>query len=165
MVEQKAAGFESSWHLRAAVSRYVARDPRTGLPLSRSRTSRGRNLGPLTPELGKWAVLPLEMIIPLATSEIKAVEIPLGEGGGFATRQDAIVALHRVREEELGPAHDAISEAIDEDDPRLRISAILGLPRMMLRRSENLMYQLVVRLDDPDPVSYTHLTLPTICSV
>ena len=42
-------------------------------------------------------------------------------------------------------------EAIDEDDPRLRISAILGLPRMMLRRSENLMYQLVVRLDDPDP--------------
>ena len=151
MVEQKAAGFESSWHLRAAVSRYIARDPRTGLPLSRSKAGGGRNLGPLTPELGKWAVLPLEMIIPLATSEIKAAEIPLGEGGGFATKQDAIVALHRVREEELDLAHDAISEAIDEDDPRLRISAILGLPRMMLRRSENLMYQLVVRLDDPDP--------------
>ena len=150
MVEQKAAGFESSRHLRAAVSRYIARDPRTGLPLSRSKAG-GENLGPLSPDLCKGAVFPLEMIIPLATSEIKAVEIPLGEGGGFATRQDAIVALHRVREEELGPAHDAISEAIDEDDPRLRISAILGLPRMMLRRSENLMYQLVVRLDDPDP--------------
>ena len=135
------------------------------MPLSRPKASGGRNLGPLTPELGKWAVLPLEMIIPLATSEIEAAEIPLGEGGGFATKQDAIIALHRVREEELDLAHDAISEAIDEDDPRLRISAILGLPRMMLRRSENLMYQLVVRLDDPDPVvsDLAWETLERIC--
>ena len=26
-------------------------------------------------------------------------------------------------------------------------------------------FELVVVADDPDPVSYTHLTLPTICSV
>ena len=145
-----SAGFESSLHLRAAVSGYVARDPRTGLPLSKAKAARGRNLGGLTPEIGKWAALPLDLILPLATSEITVAEIPLGEGGGFANRRDAIIALHRVKEDDLESAHDALSEAIDEDDPTLRISAILGLPRMMLRRSENLMYQLVVRLDDPD---------------
>ena len=99
------------------------------MPLSRPKASGGRNLGPLTPELGKWAVLPLEMIIPLATSEIEAAEIPLGEGGGFATKQDAIIALHRVREEELDLAHDAISGQLmrmTQDYGFLQFSDFLG---------------------------------------
>ena len=130
---------------------YIARDPRTGLPLSTGKSRSAGNLGPLTPDLGKWAVLPLDIILPLANQKIAAAEIPLGDGGGFATRSDAIIALHRVRDEDLADAHMSLSEAIDEDEPKLRLSAIVGLPRMMLRRSENLMYQLVVRLDDPNP--------------
>ncbi len=100
--------------------------------------------------MGRWAVIPLDKIIPLANSDLAAAEIPLGDGGGFATRNDAIVALHRVPEERLDNAHETLSEAIDDDDPAVRMSAITGLPRMMLRKSENLMYQLIVRLDDSD---------------
>ena len=129
---------------------YIARDPRTGLPIRKVSSRSGRNLGPLTPPLGRWAVIPSDKIIPLAKSDLAAVEIPLGDGGGFATRNDAIVALHRVSEEYLDKAHEALSEAIDDDDPAARLSAITGLPRMMLRKSENLMYQLIVRLDDSD---------------
>ena len=129
---------------------YIARDPRTGLPIRKASSRSGRNLGPLTPPLGRWAVIPLDKIIPLAKSDLAAAEIPLGDGGGFATRNDAIVALHRVSEERLNSAHETLSEAIDDDDPAVRLSAITGLPRMMLRKSENLMYQLIVRLGDSD---------------
>ena len=129
---------------------YIARDPRTGLPIRKATSRSGRNIGPLTPPLGRWAVIPLDKIIPLAKSDLAAAEIPLGDGGGFATRNDAIVALHRVPEERLDSAHETLSEAIDDDDPVVRLSAITGLPRMMLRKSENLMYQLIVRLDDSD---------------
>lgn len=129
---------------------YIARDPRTGLPIRKASSRSGRNLGPLTPPLGRWAVIPQDKIIPLARSDLAAVEIPLGDGGGFATRNDAVVALYRVSEDQLNRAHETLSESIDDDDPAVRLSAIMGLPRMMLRKSENLMYQLIVRLDDSD---------------
>lgn len=129
---------------------YIARDPRTGLPIRKASSKSGRNLGPLTPPLGRWAVIPQDKIIPLARSDLAAVEIPLGDGGGFATRNDAVVALYRVSEDQLNRAHETLSESIDDDDPAIRLSAIMGLPRMMLRKSENLMYQLIVRLDDSD---------------
>ena len=129
---------------------YIARDPRTGLPIRKASSKSGRNLGPLTPPLGRWAVIPQHKIIPLARSDLAAVEIPLGDGGGFATRNDAVVALYRVSEDQLNRAHETLSESIDDDDPAVRLSAIMGLPRMMLRKSENLMYQLIVRLDDSD---------------
>lgn len=129
---------------------YIARDPRTGLPIRKASSKSGRNLGPLTPPLGRWAVIPQDKIIPLARSDLAAVEIPLGDGGGFATRNDAVVALYRVSEDQLNRAHETLSESIDDDDPAVRLSAIMGLPRMMLRKSENLMYQLIVRLDDSD---------------
>ena len=130
---------------------YIARDPRTGLPIRKASSKRGRNLGPLTPPLGRWAVIPQDKIVPLARSDLAAVEIPLGDGGGFATRNDAVVALYRVSEDQLDRAHETLSESIDDDDAAVRLSAIMGLPRMMLRKSENLMYQLIVRLDDSDP--------------
>ena len=129
---------------------YIARDTRTGLPIRKASSRSGRNLGPLTPPLGRWAVIPQDKIIPLARSDLAAVEIPLGDGGGFATRNDAVVALYRVSEDQLNRAHETLSESIDDDDPAVRLSAIMGLPRMMLRKSENLMYQLIVRLDDSD---------------
>ena len=129
---------------------YIARDPRTGLPIRKASSRSGRNLGPLTPPLGRWAVIPQDKIIPLARSDLAAVEIPSGDGGGFATRNDAVVALYRVFEDQLNRAHETLSESIDDDDPAVRLSAIMGLPRMMLRKSENLMYQLIVRLDDSD---------------
>jgi len=132
------------------VPEYIARDPRTGLPIRKASSRSGRNLGPLTPPLGRWAVIPQDKIIPLARSDLAAVEIPLGDGGGFATRNDAVVALYRVSEDQLNRAHETLSESIDDDDPAVRLSAIMGLPRMMLRKSENLMYQLIVRLDDSD---------------
>ena len=65
---------------------YIARDPRTGLPIRKATARSGRNLGTLTPPLGRWAVIPLDKIIPLAKSDLAAAEIPLGDGGGFATR-------------------------------------------------------------------------------
>ena len=46
---------------------------------------------------------------------------------------------------------------------RNRISGTASTPRLAVFRSNNHMYAQII--DDTVAVSYTHLTLPTICSV
>ena len=55
----------------------------------------------------------------------------------------------------LGPLHRAVLDLLAEEIPRLE-----GLVPLTARAENR-----VVRAESPLPVSYTHLTLPTICSV
>ena len=84
---------------------YIARDPRTGRPLTRGRTKAEADIRLLLPPDGVWRVVPESEIIDLANGTKGTIELPRTVGGGFARRKDGILALHRVSESQTEGAH------------------------------------------------------------
>ena len=75
---------------------YIARDPKTGRPINQRRAVKQVDIRSMSPPSGVWERIPRRDIVPLASGQLKIVEIPRSEGGGLARRTDGILALHRV---------------------------------------------------------------------
>ncbi|RAH16288.1 MAG: hypothetical protein CMB58_004055 [Methanobacteriota archaeon] len=129
---------------------YIARDPRTGRPLTRGRSKAEADIRLLLPPDGVWRVVPESEIIDLANGAKGTIELPRTVGGGFARRKDGILALHRVSESQTEGAHSVLLECLDDDDPEIRAIGLSSLPSFSLRKHEGLLQCLSDRLMDGD---------------
>ena len=129
---------------------YIARDPRTGRPLTKGRSRDETDIRLLLPPEGAWRVVPESEIISLADGTKGTLELPRTSGGGFARRKDGILALHRVAESQTESAHSVLLECLDDDDPKIRIIGLSSLPSFSLKKHEGLLQCLSDRLLDDD---------------
>ncbi|MEC7743698.1 MAG: HEAT repeat domain-containing protein [Candidatus Thermoplasmatota archaeon] len=129
---------------------YIARDPRTGRPLTRGSVKDEADIRLLLPPEGAWRVVPEGEIIELSSGTKGAIELPRTAGGGFARRGDGILALHRVSEAQTEEAHSILLECLDDDDPKIRTLALSSLPSFSLRKHEGLLQCLSDRLIDDE---------------
>ena len=129
---------------------YIARDPRTGRPLTRGRVKDEADIRLLLPPEGAWRVVPEREIIELSNGTKGTIELPRTVGGGFARRGDGILALHRVSEAQTEEAHSILLECLDDDDPKIRTLALSSLPSFSLRKHDGLLQCLSDRLIDDD---------------
>lgn len=131
-------------------SEYIARDPRTGKPISKGILSyKDEDIRMLLPSSGPWQRIPVMEIIPLASGDVKKIELPLSGGkGGFAGRIDGIKALNRVLDVDVDRAHEELLNALDDDYPDVRIAALKAMPSFSLRKSVSIFQFLSDRLID-----------------
>ena len=129
---------------------YIARDPKTGRPIHQKRVSKQVDIRSMLPDSGTWQRIPLQEIIPLASGNITMVEIPRYQGGGLARRIDGILALNRVLPSQINSAHEALCNALDDDDADIRIAALQSLPSFAVKKHENLFLYLSDRLLEDD---------------
>ncbi len=135
---------------RQVAREYIARNPRTGRPLTRSGKKDEVDIRLLLPPDGLWRVVPESEIIGLASGSRGSIELPRTAGGGFARRQDGVLALHRVMESQILEAHEVLLECLDDDSPEIRMLALSSLPSFSLRKHEGLLQCLSDRLLDGD---------------
>ncbi len=129
---------------------YVARDPKTGRPLNQRRKIKQVDIRSMLPSEGTWQRLPPRDIIPLASGRVPMVELSRSMGGGLARRRDGILALNRVLPSFVSAAHEALCEALDDDDPLIRIAALEALPSFAIKKHEDLFVYLADRLQEED---------------
>ena len=129
---------------------YIARDPKTGRPIYQKRVSKQVDIRSMLPDSGTWQRIPLQDIIPLASGNITMVEIPRSQGGGLARRIDGVLALNRVLPSQINSAHEALCNALDDDDADIRITALKSLPSFAIKKHENLFLYLSDRLLEDD---------------
>lgn len=125
---------------------YIARDPKTGRPISQRRKAKQVDIRSMLPAGGVWERIPRRDIIPLASGEVKLVEIPRSGGGGLARRIDGILALSRVFGTSVPAAHLALCEALDDDEGVIRIAALNAMPSFAIKKHDDLFMYLSDRL-------------------
>lgn len=54
---------------------YIARDPKTGRPINRRRAAKQVDIRSMLPPSGVWERIPRRDIVPLASGQVKMVEI------------------------------------------------------------------------------------------
>jgi hypothetical protein len=127
---------------------YIARDPRTGKALRKSRVKDDSDIRALLPSSGPWESIPRSEILRLASGEVGAIDLPRSVGGGFANRGDGIKALSRVLEDDVNIAHEILLECLDDDSISIRTVALESMPSFSLRKHEGLIMCLSDRLMD-----------------
>ena len=125
---------------------YIARDPKTGRPIKRRRAVKQVDIRSMLPSSGVWERIPRRDIVPLASGEVKMVEIPRSEGGGLARRIDGILALNRVLPAKVSEAHKALCEALDDDEGVIRIAGLHAMPSFAIKKHDDLFMYLSDRL-------------------
>ena len=93
-----------------------------------------------------WERIPRRDIVPLASGQVKMVEIPRSEGGGLARRIDGILALNRVLPVMITDAHRALCEALDDDEGVIRIAGLIAMPSFAIKKHDDLFIYLSDRL-------------------
>ncbi len=129
---------------------YIARDPKTGRPINQQRQVKQVDIRSMLPADGVWQRIPRRDIVPLASGSVKMVEIPLSEGGGLARRIDGILALNRVLPSSVPAAHEALCEALDDDEGVIRIAALQAMPSFAIKKHDDLFIFLSDRLLEDD---------------
>ena len=129
---------------------YIARDPKTGRPINQRRRTKQVDIRSMLPTAGTWQRIPRRDILPLASGEVKMVEIPRSDGGGLARRIDAILALNRVLPASVPAAHEALCEALDDDEGVIRIAALQAIPSFAIKKHDDLFIFLSDRLLEDD---------------
>ena len=125
---------------------YIARDPKTGRPINRRSAVKQVDIRSMLPPSGVWERIPRRDIVPLASGQVKMVEIPRSEGGGLARRIDGILALNRVLPAMVTDAHTALCEALDDDEGVIRIAGLKAMPSFAIKKHEDLFIYLSDRL-------------------
>ena len=125
---------------------YIARDPKTGRPINQRRAVKQVDIRSMLPPSGVWERIPRRDIVPLASGQVKMVEIPRSEGGGLARRIDGILALNRVLAAMVTDAHAALCEALDDDEGVIRIAGLKAMPSFAIKKHEDLFMYLSDRL-------------------
>ncbi len=125
---------------------YIARDPKTGRPINRRSAVKQVDIRSMLPPSGIWERIPRRDIVPLASGQVKMVEIPRSEGGGLARRIDGILALNRVLPAMVTDAHTALCEALDDDEGVIRVAGLKAMPSFAIKKHEDLFMYLSDRL-------------------
>ncbi len=125
---------------------YIARDPKTGRPINRRSAVKQVDIRSMLPPSGVWERIPRRDIVPLASGQVKMVEIPRSEGGGLARRIDGILALNRVLPAMVTDAHTALCEALDDDEGVIRVAGLKAMPSFAIKKHEDLFMYLSDRL-------------------
>ncbi len=125
---------------------YIARDPKTGRPINQRRAVKQVDIRSMLPPSGVWERIPRSDIVPLASSQVKMVEIPRSEGGGLARRIDGVLALNRVLPAMITDAHRALCEALDDDEGVIRIAGLQAMPSFAIKKHDDLFMYLSDRL-------------------
>ena len=125
---------------------YIARDPKTGRPINQRRAVKQVDIRSMLPTSGVWERIPRRDIVPLASGQVKMVEIPRSEGGGLARRIDGILALNRVLPAMVNDAHTALCEALDDDEGVIRIAGLKAMPSFAIKKHDDLFMYLSDRL-------------------
>ena len=125
---------------------YIARDPKTGRPINQRRATKQVDIRSTLPPPGVWERNPRRDIVPLASGQVKMVEIPRSEGGGLARRIDGILALNRVLPVMITDAHRALCEALDDDEGVIRIAGLIAMPSFAIKKHDDLFIYLSDRL-------------------
>ena len=125
---------------------YIARDPKTGRPINRRSAVKQVDIRSKLPPSGVWERIPRRDIVPLASGQVKMVEIPRSEGGGLARRIDGILALNRVLPAMVTDAHTALCEALDDDEGVIRVAGLKAMPSFAIKKHEDLFMYLSDRL-------------------
>ena len=127
---------------------YIARDPKTGRPINQRRATKQVDIRSTLPPPGVWERIPRSDIVPLASGQVKMVEIPRSEGGGLARRIDGILALNRVLPAMITDAHRALCEALDDDEGVIRIAGLIAMPSFAIKKHDDLFIYLSDRLQE-----------------
>ncbi len=113
-----------------AMDEYIARDPRTGLPISnvKTREKRKRISDSYAPPDGVWDAIRLFEILPLCRGEIANTEVNWLEKRHMVTRVDAVRALPRIVRREVSGVHTELLCALQDEQDEVKISGLFALP-------------------------------------
>lgn len=128
---------------------FIARDPRTGLPLNIGNERKSKK-AVVQIEEGPWSIIRTEDILPLACGEIDSVtvnwrwkDIKLGMSSG-------VRALSRLIGIQVAKVHSTLEGALISQDAEVRIAALEALPLVAEQHSGELFEVMEVLLEDPD---------------
>ena len=129
---------------------YIARDPRTGLPLNVGNKKKSRKKVLQKTETGPWQGLRKQDIIPLAKGDIKTAKSVWTDKDYQLTQADGVRALQLLKGFASKEAHKVLLVSFENDDPAIRIAALKALPEVAIQKSDEMFDWLSVLLDDDD---------------
>ena len=127
---------------------YIARDPRTGLPIATGRrqtrkTSKKERIGP-------WMECTRQQILDLSTGANDVLNVDWNGGRHILGRVDGVQGLGRLKGVWADRAHASLLQALEDEDADVRVAALDVLPTVAEQRSDELFDWLSVLLDDDD---------------
>lgn len=129
---------------------YVARDPRTGLPINVGSKKKSRTKTTDKKETGPWQGLRKQDIIPLATGQIKTAKSVWTDRDYYLTQVDGVRALQMLKGFASKEAHRVLLQSFESEDPAIRVAALQALPEVAIQKSDEMFDWLSVLLDDDD---------------
>jgi len=129
--------------------KYIARDPRTGKPITMERAS--HHDVDYEPLKGHWSALIPADVMSLAEGSLGSRDVRWKGVDYTLTRKDGVRALSQVPKGMILPAHKLLLQALEDENPDIRIAALEVLPEFAVRRSDELFDWLSVLLDDDVP--------------
>ncbi len=129
---------------------YIARDPRTGLPINVGNKKKRKTKAVTKSETGPWQGLRKQDIIPLAKGEIESAKSVWTEGDYQLTQVDGVRALQRLKGFASKEAHKVLLSSLQSENPAIRIAALQALPEVAIQKSDEMFDWLSVLLDDED---------------
>ena len=104
------------------VREYIARDPRTGLPIAtggrKTRKSKKKE------RTGPWMECTRQEILDLSTGARKEVDV-LWQGKQISlSRVDGVLGLGRLKSVWADRAHESLLLALESDDAKIRVAAL-----------------------------------------
>ena len=130
--------------------KYIARDPRTGLPLNVGNKKKSKKKALTKTETGPWQGLRKQDIIPLAKGDIKTAKSVWTDKDYQLTQVDGVKALQLLKGFASKEAHKVLLVSFESDNPAIRIAALQALPEVAIQKSDEMFDWLSVLLDDDD---------------
>ena len=127
---------------------YIARDPRTGLPINVGSEKKAKPKATAKTERGPWQGLRKQDIIPLAKGEIESAKSVWTERDYQLTQVDGVRALQRLKGFSSTEAHKVLLSSLQNADPAIRVAALEALPEVAIQKSDEMFDWLSVLLDD-----------------
>lgn len=129
---------------------YIARDPRTGLPINVGSKKKPERKANIKKETGPWQGLRKQDIIPLAKGEIESAKSAWTDRDYQLTQVDGVRALQMLKGFASKEAHKVLITSLQSDNPAIRIAALQALPEVAIQKSDEMFDWLSVLLDDED---------------
>ena len=129
---------------------YIARDPRTGLPINVGTKKKSKKKALKKTESGPWQGLRKQDIIPLAKGEIGSAKSVWTDRDYQLTQVDGVRALQLLKGFASKEAHKVLLISLESDNPAIRIAALQALPEVAIQKSDEMFDWLSVLLDDDD---------------
>jgi len=127
---------------------YVARDPRTGLPIAFAK--KPKSVKKMKIETGPWVALSDNDVFALLKGEIQTASVRWKDQTISLERTYAIRALGRFHGVRVHQAHSFLLACLESDAVEDRVAALEVLPEVAVLKSDDLFDWLSVMLDDQD---------------